>query len=202
MEWWQLVGIPKPEVVIGADEVGLGAYAGPLGVTAVAVPVDWMRPHLNDSKQLELWEREQMYPDLVKLPHSSFQAQPVEIDRDGVGAALQESFELVVADMLLQYPTAVVVLDGQIRLSFVQNIALPKADTLVPAVMAASVIAKVERDRYMKHQHKRFPQYGFDRHVGYGTPQHQAALQKHGICSLHRKSYAPIRRLLQSCATT
>lgn len=183
-------------MVIGVDEVGLGAWAGPLGVTAVAVPGNWMLKGIKDSKQLELWQREKFYKRLSELPHSSFQAHQLEIDKYGMQRALVESYELVVGDLLQRYPRALVVLDGNMCIKGVKYISIPKADTFVPAVMAASIIAKVERDRFMKHQHKKYPQYGFDRHVGYGTKQHADALEKYGPCGLHRKSYRPIKRIL------
>lgn len=204
MKWWERVGIEKPTCVIGVDEVGLGAWAGPLGVAAVVTTGDWDLAGLNDSKQLEFWQREQIYPELKKLPHSAFYAHQREIDQYGVGEALRESLDLVVCDLFAHFPHARIVVDGVSnnvdRTASILHrhdvIFLPKADTLVPAVMAASVIAKVERDRFMKEQAKRFPRYGFERHVGYGTAQHREALQKYGPCSLHRESYRPIRELL------
>lgn len=203
MNWWEIVGIERPHLVIGVDEVGYGAWAGPLGVAAALVDGAWDLEGLDDSKRLEFWQREKIYPTLKGLAHSTFYAHQCEIDREGVTAALKESFSLVVGDLLAHFPEARVVIDGNERqdlglppATLAKVIFLPKADTLVPAVMAASVIAKVERDRFMKEQAKRFPRYGFERHVGYGTPQHKEALQKYGPCSLHRKSYRPIRALL------
>ena len=182
--------------VIGADEVGFGSWAGPVLVCAVAVPVTWAAPAgLDDSKKLRPKRREELF-DLLRdrLPYASERAESVEIDREGVWPALHRCFRASVQDLLARFPKALVVLDGAIQLEC-DHLHFPKADGLVPAVMAASVFAKVIRDRHMVEMAQRYPGYGFGKHAGYGTPEHQEALGRLGPTPIHRMSYLPLQKL-------
>ncbi len=192
---------PKKEdtYIIGTDEVGYGAWAGPLLVCAVAVPSSWKPPKgLTDSKALSPKARLALYKELQQVPFALMSAGSAEIDRVGVATALVQAHTAAIQSMLTRYPDAEVIVDGALSLpELPQAQIVPKADSLVPAVSAASVIAKVNRDFIMKQYHQHFPNYGFDRNVGYGTKAHEAGLARYGVCPLHRHSYRPIQKYAQ-----
>lgn len=177
-------------ILIGADEVGTGALAGPAYVCAVAAPVDWVVQGLNDSKQLAPSQREEVYARLyeARVPMSLALVTAATIDQLGLRKSIVLAFRYVVEDLLRSHPGADVVIDGDMLVSPGWR-SLPKADAHFPAVMAASVVAKVNRDHAMQALHNDYPLYGFDRHVGYGTPSHRAALRRHGPCPQHRRSF-------------
>lgn len=187
---------------IGADEVGYGCLAGPVVVCGVKVLKDWWMDGLNDSKQLSEKKRNQMAPQLVQsVIHHIAERSNSEIDQVGIAVALKACYEevftklycidsLLIADGILKFPNLVA--KGYDILSLV------KADTIVPAVMAASIIAKVYRDGVMRQHHQMYPNYGWDSNVGYPAPFHKAALKKYGITPLHRMSYKPVAEAAQS----
>lgn len=199
--------------VIGVDEVGLGAWAGPLTVAGVVLPKGWGHPDVKDSKKFggghggkksSAHEKRKRVLHTIIRPAEEFELvrhQPTdEVDTKGVHRALDETVESIVRSCVEFYPDSVVVIDGNRECSFdfldrENLIVLPKADTMVQAVSAASILAKVTRDSIMLEYHKTFPQYGFNRHVGYGTPEHKNAIEKYGLCEFHRQSYRPIKRL-------
>lgn len=183
--------------IIGADEVGYGAWAGPLVTCAVAVPEDWMPPHgLNDSKKIKtVAQREYVYGALHRLPLYLSLVSSEDIDKMGVGKALVAAHTTAIRSVLSSYPDSRVILDGNVRLPELPGIdCIPKADGTFPAVMAASVIAKVNRDRLMREYALRYTGYAFDTSMGYGTKEHSDALNKLGPCPIHRQSYAPVQR--------
>lgn len=185
-----------PDYIIGSDEVGYGAWAGPLVVCAVAVPRDWAPPEgLTDSKALSAALRRALYSRLYELPCALIGVPNYSIDLIGVGKALLRAHEAAVRQMLVAFPDADVVVDGAVGLPNVpQARAVPKADATIPAVSAASVIAKENRDHIMRKYHLEFPVYGFDTNVGYGTKEHEHGLLLHGTCPIHRRSYRPVQR--------
>jgi ribonuclease HII len=188
--------------IIGSDEVGLGAWAGPLVVCAVAVKKDWLGIlGLNDSKALSRRRREQVYKELVGvkgLRLSLMKSESTDIDRNGIHYCLKRAHTEAIEYLLADYPDAEIVVDGDLKLKRLpQAKSIPKADSLFPSVMAASIIAKVNRDWTMIALAKQYPEYGFESHVGYGTKKHQEALKKYGPCPIHRRSYRPIREILQ-----
>lgn len=183
--------------VLGADEVGLGAWAGPLCVCAAVVPIDWSVPvGLNDSKKVRPRKREELFQlHQDRVPHSYAMAQADEIDRDGVISALKRCYREALTTILAKFPNALVVLDGEVKVPEIEHLNFPRADGQVPAVMIASVFAKVTRDRYMVTLAKKYPGYGLGGHSGYGVPEHQAALAKLGPTPIHRRSYLPGQKL-------
>lgn len=183
--------------VIGADEVGYGAWAGSVTVCAVAVPVNWSPIlGLNDSKKLRASKREEIYYFLrERVAYEVASAESEEIDQEGVANALRGCFIKAVTKLKEKYPTALIVIDGEVRIPEVDYVHFPKADGEVPAVMAASVIAKVIRDKAMTELARKYPGYGFGKHSGYGSAEHQAALDKLGPTPAHRASYEPIKKL-------
>lgn len=187
-------------LVLGMDEVGRGCWAGPVVVGAVLLggPITGLR----DSKQLSVKSREK-FAELICSQSVSYgigQASSQEVDALGLTAALTLAYKRALA--LISTPYDEIVIDG--NYNFLMNApkvrTLVKADALVAAVSAASILAKVTRDRLMLEQDKSYPGYGFARHVGYGTAEHIRALQKLGVCDIHRRSFAPIRRQLEVSA--
>lgn len=183
-------------MILGVDEVGRGCLAGP--VVAGAVLLSRAIPGLADSKKLTRLQREKL--DLIiRRKAKAFGigwVSPGEIDELGMTAAVKLAMQRAVADITMPY--AKLVIDGNHNYlpEMPGSQCIIKADASVPAVSAASIIAKVARDAYMREIAKTYPVYAFDKHVGYGTATHLAALQTHGICDLHRKTFAPVRALL------
>jgi ribonuclease HII len=183
-------------MILGVDEVGRGCLAGP--VVAGAVLLDKRIRGLRDSKKLTKIQRERF--DLIirakALAFGIGWANAEELDTLGLTAAVRLAMERAVAEIELPYDELII--DGNYNFlrQNPKSRYIIKADDLIPAVSAASIIAKVARDRYMAEAALRYPGYFFEKHVGYGTPQHVTALQSLGLCDLHRRSFAPVRALL------
>jgi ribonuclease HII len=183
-----------PGLIAGVDEAGRGPLAGP--VVAAAVMLDERFPirGLADSKQLSPRRREQLYDEIraKALCCSIAQASVEEIDRLNILLAMQRA----VKGLRLK-PTKVLVDGNRLPSLDVLAEAVVAGDSLVPAISAASIVAKVTRDRLLDDLHVLHPGYGFDRHKGYGTAQHLQALQALGPLDVHRRSFAPVARALQ-----
>jgi ribonuclease HII len=185
----------QPAYVLGSDEAGYGAWAGPLVVAAVLVPADWVPPSgLTDSKRLSEAQRSTLLVTLERDPlvrASVITIPATSIDRQGVYACLRQAHETLHQELSWGIEGVRCVADGNLQLSGgIESI--PKADATVPAVSAASIFAKVTRDHDMVRLAAQFPGYGFERHKGYGVPLHEDALRKLGPCPLHRMSYGPL----------
>ncbi|GAB4453031.1 MAG: ribonuclease HII [Anaerolineae bacterium] len=187
--------------VAGLDEAGRGAWAGPVVAAAVILPppapsVAATLAGLRDSKQLSARQREQLFNVVVRVAVAVGvgQAGPEEVDRLNVVGATRLAMRRALAG--LTPPPDYLLLDHitlpQVKLP---QQSFPKAENISLSVAAASVVAKVTRDRHMVALHTEFPQYGFDRHKGYGTAAHRAALAQHGPCGVHRHSYQPVIQL-------
>lgn len=182
-------------MIVGLDEVGRGCWAGPL--VAGAVVLDKPMDGLRDSKQLSAKRREVLDKEIRghAIAYSLGWVEPAEIDALGMTASVGLAFRRALDVIAAGYEQ--IIIDGNINYfpddPRVQ--AIIKADALVPAVSAASIIAKVARDRFMAEASAQFPGYGFERHVGYGTREHMAALRLHGVCALHRRSFRPVHAL-------
>jgi ribonuclease HII len=181
------------EIIVGIDEVGRGAWAGPLLVAAVVL-ANPAPAGTTDSKLLTAAKRQRLSRDIKAAAAGiGFGWVPAaELDEIGLGAALKLAAERAIAAIGCSFDT--VIIDGTINFLPRHNvITLPKADVLIPEVAAASIVAKVARDAYMRRLHARDPRYGFDRHVGYGTAVHAAALATHGPSAQHRHSFKPVK---------
>jgi ribonuclease HII len=182
-------------LVAGVDEAGRGPLAGP--VVAAAVILDDLHPvaGLRDSKVLTPKRRDQLF-DLIMaraLCVSVAEASPAEIDRYNILQATLLAMQRAVERLRL--PPAQVLVDGnRLPTLKVPALAIVKGDAKVAAISAASIVAKVHRDRLCAHLHERYPDYGFDGHKGYPTAAHLDALDRHGPCPEHRCSFAPVRR--------
>jgi ribonuclease HII len=186
-----------PGLVAGVDEAGRGPLAGP--VFAAAVILDDLLPikGLADSKKLTPKKRECLY-DIIKAQALCFcvaTASVEEIDQLNILQATLLAMQRAVKGLRLK-PTKVLVDGNRLPVLNIRAEAIVKGDSTVPSISAASILAKVERDRWCVEIDAQFPHYGFLAHKGYGTPVHLRALQEHGPCDLHRRSFAPVAKLL------
>lgn len=189
-------------MILGVDEAGRGPWAGPLVVGAVVLggaDIDG----LTDSKKLTKLKRELLYREVTAkaVAYSSGWVSAVDIDRIGLSQALRLATRLAVAGIDTAYSE--IIIDGTVNFladtgkgKYVQT--MPKADLLVPSVSAASIIAKFERDEYMKRLDNEYPGYGFGSHAGYGVARHRTAIDELGVTPEHRLSFAPLAKFTKS----
>ena len=187
-----------PGLVAGVDEAGRGPLMGP--VVAAAVILDDLRPikGLADSKKLTALRREKLYDEIraKALCFSIAQASAAEIDEINILQATMLAMRRAVEGLRLK-PAKVLVDGNRIPTLVIVAEAIVGGDALVPAISAASILAKVWRDRWCQEMDLAYPQYGFASHKGYGTAEHLVALQQHGACPEHRRTFAPVARVLQ-----
>lgn len=180
--------------IAGVDEAGRGPLAGPVVAAAVILPSDFPVEQLNDSKQLSAETRQLLRQRIEKQAISIGigMVHAEEIDRINILQATYQAMRLAVQNC--KVPPDHLLLDAvEIPDLSIPQTAIVKGDTLSHSIAAASIIAKTTRDDWMKQQAKQYPQYGFDHHMGYATPEHLASLQKYGPSPLHRRSFAPVR---------
>ena len=188
--------------VAGVDEAGRGPLAGPVMAAAVIFPANWLRTGLpadleglNDSKQLSAAQRERFFLALTSRGDIAIAVGTVDAGRVDELNILQATHRAMNEALARLQPVPEhVLMDGRVvkSLRFSQT-ALIKGDARSYSIAAASVVAKVTRDRLMVEYDSRWPDYGFAEHKGYGTAQHLAALAAHGPCPIHRRSFAPLR---------
>ena len=189
-------------IIAGVDEAGRGPLAGPVVAAEVVFPAATIAAGLppelaglNDSKQLTPQSREQFFAALTSCPGLRFavaQVGPADIDRLNILRATHQAMNEALAQ--LSPPPEHALVDGLRAPSLrFAHTAVVRGDSLSFSIAAASVIAKVTRDRLMAAYDRLYPVYGFAQHKGYGTPDHLAALAKHGPCPLHRRSFAPLK---------
>lgn len=188
----------RRQIIAGVDEAGRGPLAGPVVVAAVVLDSGNPIEGLDDSKKLSRKRREELYPLIIECSAAwaVVEVGPEEIDRVNILQATMLGMQRAV-DQLQPTPTLALVdgnrapeMDCKVR-------TIIQGDSLEPAISAASILAKVTRDRMMCKLHHSFPQYRFDRHKGYPTAEHLTLLAKHGPCAVHRRTFAPVRKLLQ-----
>ncbi len=184
-------------LVAGVDEAGRGPWAGPVVAAAVILDKDNIPVGLNDSKKLKEAQREQLFALITDNALVGIGLASVEIiDRDNI---LQATLGAMAQAIKALSPSpAIALIDGNKCPKLdCEARALIKGDQLSLSIAAASIIAKVTRDRLMCQMALEHPQYGFERHKGYGTKAHQQALTEHGITPHHRRSFKPIRKIIE-----
>ena len=190
------------EPVIGVDEAGRGAWAGPFYAVAVRLRNDWSNIGLKDSKKLTPAQREQLAQYIQESADADVGigiVEPADIDKNGLTATQQVAMRQAVEQ--LQPNGETIIVDGHInylQADYQYSRAIIRADNQHLCVMAAAIVAKYLRDLFMIQQTIQYPQYAFERHKGYGTALHRDRLQEHGTCSLHRLSYKPVRPFTRS----
>jgi ribonuclease HII len=195
--------------IVGIDEVGRGPLAGPITVAAVAisrggggVAREKFLKNLKDSKKLSAKKREHFLKEFsaYQTTNSDFfmavaSVGPRMIDAMGISAAARLCVKRCLGKIMMSLSTDplhfTLLLDGGLRApkEYIYQKSIIKGDEKVPVIAAASIVAKVTRDAYMTEIHKKFPDYNFAQHKGYGTRAHEAAIKKHGLCALHRKTF-------------
>ena len=185
-------------LIAGVDEAGRGCLAGPVVAAAVILDSSSISAMINDSKQLTANRRNLAYDEVIKsaLSWSAFAVSPAEIDSINI---LQATM-LAMSDSIGRLPMVpdLVLIDGnKAPETDVDCETVIKGDAKSACIAAASIIAKVTRDRIMLEMHKRYPEYGFDENKGYGAQSHMDALKKYGATPIHRKTYRPVADLLQ-----
>ena len=188
--------------VAGVDEAGRGPLAGPVVAAAAILPPRWAESGLpaglsglNDSKQLTEAQREKFFAFITGCGEIEFGINAVDallIDEINILQATHRAMNNALANLNPLPPHALV--DGRpVKTLRVPQTAIVKGDARSYSIAAASVLAKVTRDRLMLGFHAQFPEYGFAEHKGYGTAKHLAAIEKHGACPIHRKTFAPLK---------
>jgi ribonuclease HII len=189
-------------LIAGVDEAGRGPLAGPVFAAAVMFPADWMRCGLpaplhkvNDSKQLSPKIREELFTELTSRAEIHFAVARVDeqmIDEINILQATHRAMNMALAQ--LQPPPEHALVDGlHVKSMSLPHTPIVSGDALSYSIAAASILAKVSRDRWMLEMERLYPGYGFAEHKGYGTPGHLAAIKSLGACPIHRQSFAPIR---------
>ena len=180
--------------IAGTDEAGRGPWAGPVVAAAVVLPAGLEIPYLNDSKQLTERRRNLLYDEI--------QAQAESVAWSSIESAVIDRINILQAARMamiqsiekLRQPIDLVLSDAMPLPGFpVPCISIIRGDSRSASIAAASIIAKVTRDRLMQELHQQYPAYRFDKHKGYGTAEHLSALRQFGPCPVHRKSFAPIK---------
>ena len=200
------------KIILGIDEVGRGPYAGPLVIGACILPVDrdanpWIE-ELNDSKKLSEKKREELYKIIKEHATSATGwVTSAELDEIGMSEALRLATRRAVEKIRAEkVPFTEIIIDGISNFLVGTTLekyatTMKKADFRIKEVSAASIVAKVERDNYMKELAKKYPGYGFEKHVGYGTAAHQKAMEALGLTPEHRRSFGPVAKLAAQTAT-
>lgn len=186
------------QYIAGVDEAGRGAWAGPLVSAAVIMPKDIILDDVRDSKLLSPQKREEICAKIkeISLCWSVAIVNVGFINQYNIGKANIKAFKMAINKLKIK--PDYLLIDGILKLKRhpIEQQSIKNGDAFVYSIAAASIIAKVARDNILKKEHGRFPNYGFDKHKGYGTKAHQEALEKYGICDIHRTLYKPIIKII------
>ncbi|MCP5535460.1 MAG: ribonuclease HII [Akkermansiaceae bacterium] len=184
--------------VAGIDEAGRGPLAGPVAAAAVILPEEFTHELLDDSKKLSEKKREQLYDEITGCDDISWALSYGDVGEiDSINILKSTHAAMARAAQALRPLPDFCLIDGlQVPGFPIASQGIVKGDSKSLSIAAASIIAKVSRDRLMLEYAGKYPEYGFERHKGYGTKLHLEALRKHGPCPIHRKSFAPVAQLL------
>ena len=181
----------KQLIEAGCDEAGRGCFAGPVFAAAVILHKSFSHPFLNDSKQLSAEQRNELRP-LIESEAISYAVASVDNDQIDHINILRASFKAMhLAIAQLNQKPQLLLIDGNrfTRYRRIPHRCIIKGDEIYASIAAASVLAKTYRDEYMQKLHEEFPQYGWFTNKGYGTDEHRKAIEEHGLCKYHRKSF-------------
>lgn len=182
--------------IVGIDEAGRGPLAGPVFAAAVLLPIDYENELINDSKKLTEKKREELFLEIKEhaLAYGIASISADEIDEINIYEATKKC--MLKALSQIEVPYDLIITDAMKLKTEKPLIAMVKGDAQCMNVAAASILAKVSRDHYLEELDKKYPQYGFAKHKGYGTKLHLDAIKKYGpIPHIHRKSFAPIKQI-------
>ena len=179
------------ETICGIDEAGRGPLAGPVVVAAVIMPRYSMIEGVNDSKKVSEKKRELLYEQIINeaITYGIGIIDQKEIDQINILNATKKGLTTAIKELKVKPDRIIVDALEHIDTCGVPYTSIIKGDAKCYSIAAASIIAKVTRDRIMREWNEIYPQYGFEKHKGYGTAAHIAAIKEHGICPLHRKSF-------------
>ena len=183
------------QFVAGVDEAGRGPLAGPVVAAAMVLPMDVILEGLDDSKKLSPAKRDELFPKIQKMIHGIAVVSPEVIDEINILQAARLAMKQAV-EKLSSVPDLLLI-DGNQKIdSSIEQWAIVKGDAKSISIAAASVLAKVTRDRIMEDYHRLYPQYEFARHKGYGTKLHRDLIAEHGPCPIHRRTFRGVTEYL------
>lgn len=192
------------QFIAGIDEAGRGPLAGPVVAAACILPRGLLIPQINDSKKLTPKVRERLFDRLVNdsvIKYGVGIIEPIDIDRINIYQATIQA--MLMAVQKLPIPPDYLLVDGMpLPHPDLPCLKIIKGDQLSQSIAAASIIAKETRDRLMNDYHLQWPSYGFNQHKGYATERHLEAILQHGPCRIHRRSFDPIKSMVQQEMTT
>ena len=190
----------KVNFIVGVDEAGRGPLCGPVVAACCILPRDYKNEHINDSKKLSEKKREIAYKEIIEnaLDYGIGIVDAKRIDEINIYEATKEAMHIAISKLKISYD---LILTDAMKLQNekVEVIPLIKGDAKCKCIAAASIIAKVTRDHILEEYDKKYPQYGFKSHKGYGTKKHIEAIKQYGIIKdFHRESYEPIKSLIKN----
>lgn len=190
----------KVNFIVGVDEAGRGPLCGPVVAACCILPRDYKNEHINDSKKLSEKKREIAYKEIIEnaLDYGIGIVDAKRIDEINIYEATKEAMHISISKLKISYD---LILTDAMKLQNekVEVIPLIKGDAKCECIAAASIIAKVTRDHILEEYDKKYPQYGFKSHKGYGTKKHIEAIKQYGIIKdFHRESYEPIKSLIKN----
>lgn len=190
----------KIKIIVGVDEAGRGPLCGPVVAACCILPKEYKNEHINDSKKLSEKKREIAYKEILEnaLDYGIGIVDAKRIDEINIYEATKEAMHIAISKLKISYD---LILTDAMKLQNekVEVIPLIKGDAKCECIAAASIIAKVTRDHILEEYDKKYPQYGFNSHKGYGTKKHIEAIKQYGIIKdFHRESYEPIKSLIKN----
>ncbi|WP_029512855.1 ribonuclease HII [Mycoplasmopsis iners] len=186
------------ELILGLDEAGRGCCAGPLVVAGVILPKNYVNTEINDSKKLSLRKREQLFEQIIKdaLAYKIVVLASKYVDQHNPKQSSKNGMEQICTEIEIKPDLVITDFEHLPNIS-IKQLNLVKGDSISISVAAASILAKVVRDKIMEEWDKRFPNYGFKQHKGYNTKLHQEKLEQFGPSPIHRKSYKNVQKAIK-----